>query len=246
MNDFMEMHWGYHIWEQAASELLTQVGKPFLDEIDFVIHKSSTQALVLASCLSRHGDVLSQWRAYGQDGAGFAIGFRATALINLAIKPLQVEYNRDKQCAEIMQFISAIYDLEKTEPVPRGADFLKSCANLAFDLAAFKNPAFSEESEIRLIHLLNFKKSNASLRLVDSGGTAFNKPFDSQPINFHMVRSTPVAHIDLDFTDNGCINPICEVVLGPKNESLPSNISVFLETLDINNVNVRQSSASYR
>ena len=37
MNDFMEMHWGYSIWEKAASEILDEVGREFLDEIDKII-----------------------------------------------------------------------------------------------------------------------------------------------------------------------------------------------------------------
>ena len=40
MNDFMELHWGYHIWELAAGEMLKDVGKPFVAEIDNIIHGS--------------------------------------------------------------------------------------------------------------------------------------------------------------------------------------------------------------
>ncbi len=46
MNDFMEMHWGYHIWELAASEVIDKVGKDFLDKIDDVIHSSGVLGLV--------------------------------------------------------------------------------------------------------------------------------------------------------------------------------------------------------
>ncbi|HEX8368834.1 MAG TPA: hypothetical protein VF604_09850, partial [Pyrinomonadaceae bacterium] len=48
MNDFMEMHWGYSIWEQAATELLDEVGRDFLDEIDSIIHSSGAHLLVVA------------------------------------------------------------------------------------------------------------------------------------------------------------------------------------------------------
>src|ERR1051325_168746 len=40
MNDFMEMHWGYSIWETAAGQVLSEIGKDFLDKIDEVIHFS--------------------------------------------------------------------------------------------------------------------------------------------------------------------------------------------------------------
>jgi len=44
-----------------------------------------------------------------------------------------------------------------------------------FDLSSFKNPAFSEEQEIRLIHLLDFKPSNKFLKLEDAGGIYFGE-----------------------------------------------------------------------
>lgn len=51
---------------------------------------------------------------------------------------------------------------------------------------------------------------------------------------------------DIDFTNGGAINPIKEVVLGPKNDAIPMGISVFLETLGVGNVRIRKSKASYR
>ncbi len=38
------------------------------DEIDHAIRQASVSVLPLVSCFSRRGDVLSQWRAYAQDG----------------------------------------------------------------------------------------------------------------------------------------------------------------------------------
>lgn len=80
MNDYMERHWGYDIWEEAASGLLDSIGVSFLDEIDRVFHNSGFQGLLLGSCFSKNGDVLSQWRAYADDGAGYSIGFAPRTL----------------------------------------------------------------------------------------------------------------------------------------------------------------------
>src|SRR5688572_7105323 len=63
MNDFMEMRWGYHVWEMAATKVADETGIEFLNDIDLVIHESGGKALPLAACLSRDGDLLSQWRA---------------------------------------------------------------------------------------------------------------------------------------------------------------------------------------
>ena len=246
MNDFMEVHWGYWVWQQAAGSLLDEVGKDFLDAIDGVIHASGVKALALASCMSRKGDVLSQWRAYGADGTGYSIGFEATELVQLAIQPLCVEYDVNKQMEEVKAFIRGIHEVETEEGVKQGPDFIHTCLRLAFDLTSFKNPAFVEEDEVRLIHMLNFEPSNGSLRLVDPGGTAFGQPSRAQDVGFHISRSTPVAHLDIPFTANARPCPIAEVVLGPKNESMLAGVSVMLETVGLADVNVRKSKASYR
>lgn len=246
MNDFMEIHWGYLVWEQAATDLIDIVGKDFLDEIDLIIHSSSLKCLALASCFSRDGDVLSQWRSYAQDGIGYAIGFNAQLLTELAVQPLQIEYDFVKQVSEVKTFVLALYEVENKEKLPRSKDFSYTCASLAFDLAAFKNPAFQEENEVRLLHIINFQTSNDSLRLADPGGTAFKKNASPQPVKFQMRGSTPAPYLDLDFTNSGNVNPIYEVVLGPKNDAMSSGVSVFLETVGIPNVKIRRSRASYR
>lgn len=246
MNDFMEMHWGYQKWEEVAGDLLPEVGLDFINEIDKHIHESGGRCLPLAACFSESGDVLSQWRAYANDGKGFSIGFDASILTKLAVKPLRVLYNQDEQKREIRAFIQALHYMEDGEKNKKGAEFIEDCRMLAFDLCAFKNPSFAEEKEIRMIHLLNFEPSNDSLRLVDPGGYAFGSDKDGEKIGFFMKDSSPVAFIDIDFSNNGICDSIKNVLIGPRNTSLTSAISIYLETSGIHNVNVKKSSASYR
>jgi Protein of unknown function (DUF2971) len=246
MNDFMEMHWGYHIWELSASGVMDEVGKDFLDKIDEVIHSSGIHGLLIASCYSLDGDVLSQWRAYADDGKGYAIGFSAKDLTGLPVRSLRVLYSKEEQVAEVKNVIKALYEAEKLEQIKFGSDFREVCFLLAYDLAALKNPAFVEEKEIRLIHLLDFEPSNNFLKLVDVGGHAFGKPSEGLPVSFRMRGDVPVAFVDQDFTNDGAINPIKEVIIGPANHSLMTGISVFLETVGIGSVVVKKSKASYR
>lgn len=246
MNDFMEMHWGYSIWEQAATELLGEVGREFLDEIDKVIHSAGLYGLLVASCYSLNGDVLSQWRAYADDGKGYAIGFRAKDLIELPIRPLSVLYDQKAQVEETKNTIRELHAVEEFEETKRGGDFQRTCFTLAFDLAAFKNPVFREEQEVRLIHVLDFEKSNDFLRLTDAGGHAFGKDCEGAPVLFRMRDNIPVAFIEQDFSDAGRVNPIREVIIGPKNDVLPTAVSIFLETSGVGSVRVKKSKASYR
>lgn len=246
MNDFMEVHWGYHVWETAAGEVIDSVGREILDDIDKVIHEAGFQILPTAACFSRSKDVLSQWRAYGSDGKGYAVGFNANIISHMPVRALKVEYDFRTQVEEVKAFILAIHEVESEEVAPRGEEFFNSCALLATDLASFKNPAFVEEDEVRLVHLLNFQRSNDSLKLVDHGGISFGVDIPPQQVRFRMNGSTPVAYLDIGFASDEPSRSIVEVVLGPKNDSIPMGISIFLETLSHAGVSVTKSRASYR
>lgn len=248
MNDFLEIHWGYSIWEKAASEIIKEVGKEFLDRIDDIITGTGIHTNILASCFSLKSDVLSQWRAYANDGNGYCIGFKASDIIKLPVRPLKVLYDEKKQIKETVAILKAIYQVESEsdDADKYGSDFFTACSTLSVDLSAFKNPAFIEEMEVRLLHLLNFEPSNNFLKLVDSGGEGFGKAVNGEKVKFRMADNLPVPFIDLNFTNGGKINPIKEVILGPKNTSRTSAVSVFLETLDIGKVKVTKSKASYR
>ena len=54
----------------ATTEFLVQLGRQF---------DVNAQMETYVASFSSDGDVLSQWRAYGMDGDGFAIGFRPEA-----------------------------------------------------------------------------------------------------------------------------------------------------------------------
>ncbi|HEY5125197.1 MAG TPA: DUF2971 domain-containing protein [Ignavibacteria bacterium] len=246
MNDFFEMHWGYSIWEKAATELFNEVGRDFLDKIDEVIHKSGLYGLVITSCFSLDGDVLSQWRAYADDGTGYSIGFKAKDLIKLPIRPLKISYNEQEQINEVIKVVKALYNVENKEKEKYGSDFRMLCYELAYDLSAFKNPSFIEEKEIRLIHILDFEKSNDFLKLVDDGGEALGKEVKGEPVLFRIRDNIPSPYIDLDFINEGNINPVKEVIIGPKNNVLQSAISIFLETIGIEAVKIKHSRSSYR
>lgn len=50
--------------EERADEERAKIATKSLDKFHFYV-----------ACFSEHGDLLSQWRAYGQDGEGISIGF---------------------------------------------------------------------------------------------------------------------------------------------------------------------------
>jgi hypothetical protein len=247
MNDFMELHWGYHqVWLPVANKVLDELGRDFIDSVDSILSQSSLHLVRLASCFSKEADVLSQWRAYAGDGAGYCIGFHASHLAKLAVRPLEVEYSHQEQCDEVEWTLRELARIHKEDP-GTADEFFATCANLAADLAAYKNPAFAEEGEVRLLHLLNVDWDDMQRpRLKSAGGESFGIELQPLEVVYTMRGSVPVPHVDLGFDDPEGAHPIVEVILGPKNDAIPVGVNIFLETLGLDNVQVRRSGASYR
>lgn len=245
MSDFMELHWGHRVWTTTWPKL-AHIPPDFIKKLDGLFFASGLQATPLACCFSLERDVLSQWRAYAADGVGFAVGFQADELIRLPARPLRILYDESKQLGELMEVVSALHEVESKAADKDSKYFHSFCLNLMLDFCAFKNPAFHEEAEIRLVHALSFEQRGAHLKLVDPGGEADGVSTPPQEIRFCNKRGILFPYMDLDFSLNGKCSPVRQVVIGPKNESRTSAISVFLETLGHHDVEVIRSSASYR
>jgi Protein of unknown function (DUF2971) len=174
MNDSQEMHWGYSIFEKAASRLLPNITKEFFNEVDDVFQLSGYNLAPTISCFSQAKDLLSQWRAYGDDGAGYCIGFDANFLTKLPCRPLVVEYDEEKQINEVSATLTALYQTRQLQELS-SINFDDMIKVFAVDICSLKHPSFAEEREIRLIHVLNFCREGDFLFLKDIGGEAWGK-----------------------------------------------------------------------
>jgi hypothetical protein len=246
MNDYLEIHWGYQNWIKVANILLKDFGEEFIDKIDKLYGAAGLMHLSTASCFSLKGDLLSQWRAYADDGKGYCIGFRASDLVKMSVTPLKVVYDEKEQIDTVTGMVKVIHLLDSWRSVENPQQFLHDCLGIIFGSAAYKNPTFSEESEVRLIHLLDFEKSNNFLKLTDAGGTSFGEEHPGEEVQYRLGQNIPIPFIDMDFTNRGKVSPIVEVIVGPKNESSLTNISIFLETMGIGGVTVKKSVSPYR
>ena len=155
---------------------------------------------------------------------------------------MKVLYEKEAKIKEATAGIDTLF-LMKQNNLP---DYKALCRVYGYDLSAFKNPAFSEEKEIRLVHLLDFQKSNDFLKLVDEGGQYFGEERKGEQVKFRIKQEIPIPYIEFDFTNNGKLNPIKEVVIGPNNDVMVTAISIFLETIGVENVKIEKSKASYR
>ena len=250
MNDPTERKYGYYIWEESANLILEREKNilstefkdneldlkfnerrneliKYFDEIDKIMHFSGIQYICTAACFSKTPDSLNQWRNYASDGQGFCVGFDANYLVKMDVDAVSVLYNKDEQLEECITEIHE--DLIKKNKF----DDFKKLANLfCLRTMSFKHPAYLEENEVRLLYRLYFE-DNLSV---------FDKTSESPlDIKYRIRNNSPVIYIEKEFSD-----AIKEIIIGPKNYTLPSAITVLLETNGISNVEVTNSSVPYR
>ncbi len=248
MNDHLENIWGYNIWIEVANDLLQsgEMQKDFIDQIDEVLHMASLNFLRLACCLSQDGDVLSQWRAYASDASGYSIGFSANGLLKMPVRILNAIYDKEEQKNIVKAFVKSVFEVtsNKTD-FSKNNDFEDICTEFAINLSCFKNSAFNEELETRLIHVAVLDTTDANNpQYMFGGGTANGKECKDYPISYRMNKSVPAVYIDIDYFYD--TNPIKEVILGPKNEAHPMGVIMAMNSMGLKNVKVKLSEASYR
>lgn len=255
MNDAEEGRWGYRIWIEAANKLLDPdnpppgipepVTKDFIDHIDEIWSSMSLGLSSFIASFSKDGDSLSQWRAYADDGRGYAIGFRSTALRRLPIQLLDVCYEREKQIQEMVIAIGATF----LEWLDKGKDydqpwFRERCQVIAMSSAAFKNPAWRDEQEVRCQHAVTVTLDEDGLKLIDDGGVSEGKDVDGVPIQFQVRNGSMVPFLDLTFDQSR--GAIAEIVMGPKCQNAPGNVLFLLGNSGYGVLPIRAAGAAYR
>jgi hypothetical protein len=220
LNDYAESRWGYMIFEDAATLLLRrEAEKPigftrgFFDCVD--PHLAQFQHLKHAAIcsFSRSGDILSQWRAYADEGRGVSIGFGGRAFRGLDAWKLKVEYDPERQTKEFANSLMEILDSENAE------SFVERCQTAALLALAYKNPAFHEEREIRCIHMLDIREER---------GRALLRSPDGHEVKFRTQGSSIIAYVDLPIKLTADPQPIKRIVIGPKNPNKPGNVQYML------------------
>lgn len=245
MNDSMELNWAVDkIIDAIATNCESILDRRFHNEI-----KSSVKAAHLhayLACFSAEKDLLSQWRAYGDDGRGFAIGFDLNSTsfeLELSrIEPYEPDTQRyffdvsydDKSLDRAIEGYIGRFKLYKSK-LRSDPDSIKQCADelaiyLLNDAVKYKNPAFSEEKECRMV---NFTYKN------------YNGDFMGVPsrVKFKSSGCRLSSFFEYKFKKSA----ITEIVLGPKSEIDEKELSLFLhENGYSESLTVSRSSASYR
>jgi len=244
LNDTMERSWGYSIFDKAIQELKKDADPKFIDRTVRLVSEAYFYSLVMVGSFSLDGDVISQWRAYADDGRGFAIGF-SPKLLQAPAKKLRVLYDEERQLQELLGNLKHVHEYEKSIGYKYNEEFEGHLFGIAGDLIAYKHPSFREEQEIRLAHLAGVHPEGRIIPLGDIGpdGKRLSDPLKTR---FRQRNGVLVPYVVMDYTNNGELAPVKEVVLGPCNEDPEWSIKLFLNTLGMKDATVRRSTIPYR
>jgi hypothetical protein len=117
------------------------------------------------------GNLLSQWREYGNRGSGFSIGFdfrRLSAIFDTGTRVFKITYDPKVQCDVLSATFEEYWNVllrwqhkgAETFDLPSAPEQNIKChcvaqlvSLLLIECATFKNPGFMEEKEWRLIQL---------------------------------------------------------------------------------------------
>ncbi|MES2088960.1 MAG: DUF2971 domain-containing protein [Pseudomonadota bacterium] len=163
LNDHSELAWGKNVIYRVIDELNTLL----IDDKKLLTHLfTSTCGFARFVCsLSQGRDTLSQWRAYADDGHGFAIGFDHSAFpyypypqvnarpADSAATLCKVVYSEQEQEDAAAKIVLALAkELRDSAPDTHSEALGIAAAKLAGLTVALKNPAFEEEHEWRLVY----------------------------------------------------------------------------------------------
>jgi hypothetical protein len=179
-----------------------------------------------ASCFCVKGDLLSQWRAYGATG-GFAIGFDRALLSQMVSTGglAAVSYDWIAQGARIAALIKRTMESEElTNEASTKRLALNCAADLWFNALFFKDEAFSEEQEWRLVARV-----------------------DEDRLKFRMSKVGLTPYIEVDLPP-GSDSPIREIIVGPCNHPLQTEraVRLLLRRFNLTDVAVAPSKISLR
>ena len=112
LNDYKEIHW---IKDKVLKKIKEYTNKNSYEKFNsFIKLFENQQPTVYIASFSQGEDLLSQWRAYANDGYGVAIGFNTEYFKeNSLIKTSEVLYDEIKQEEEIKNILKPLLSFDE-------------------------------------------------------------------------------------------------------------------------------------
>ncbi len=240
LNDYKEIHW---IKDKIFKKIKNSITKDnFLKYKSFEELYSKQLPTVYIASFSQGSDLLSQWRAYANDGYGVAIGFNSDYFKeNNLVQTSNVLYDEQSQEKQI-DFILEPLEKLPGNINPDSKEFIKTCKAIIIDInnlsAKSKNELFKEEQEVRLIH---------NPKIIDDKE---NKKFifedNLSEMMFRSVCGNLIPYFELKFKEEIETPAIIEIIKGPKNKFIDEEAKIFLSNNGFYSVDIKSSKSSYR
>lgn len=249
LNDHQEMHWALGKIRSALEKMTKEYP---IEQINYVWEMISNNRLTPFVCsLSSEGDLLSQWRAYARDGTGLAIGFKKELcpnsgslphhnfLVEKSITTMRVTYDDGEQNRKIEEILKASFlSISNDENWKINQSLINAVFQLNGLAPSYKNKAFSEESEWRIIHtpmIMGNEKTNTTMT---HAGIS--------EIKHRTSNGKLITYFEYDFSHLVEQGFITDLVLGPKCAIQNYDLEIFLSMHGLEKLEFRRSVASYR
>lgn len=227
---------------ESEQDLLQQIISAYLERVTFPY----------VACFSREDDVLSQWRAYADDGRGIAIGFKVGAIPHVDLFRRQygedsdsliiideVSYKHADDEVQFMQKVLSACLINYRKTNDKATVIKQGICALSMLSIYSKGKGFEEEQEIRLVFYPSYRDLVANLNCEPPCGE------DAAKIQFRVRDGRIISYFPFTF----CINAIQSITLGPKCSVDFSQLALFLNQyapkIRINNA-ICKSKISYR
>ena len=242
-NDYTELEWIFVIMENSIdgvfkTEFVSPLRKSYRKWLEnyFMPH---------IACFSKDGDLMSQWRAYANDGKGISIGFNRKyfesikTLDNKEFEVLDVVYRCKEQEKLLKNWFSTIGtdNLKLLEDlyINKGdnnffGEIMFAGALLKYGMI-FKNETFSEEKEVRLIH--GYDKIAA----------------EPDMFEYRVTQDDLISFVEIPIDVENEYPPIKEIILGPNCKVNSNSLRHFLEQKlapNSSGIEIKESRSSYR
>jgi len=174
LNDAAELVYANELIADVLSARLKRCSKNMqnvLQSVGEILPQVEYESYLYAASFSEDGDLLSQWRAYGDAGGGYAVGVRIRDVHPTALSPLvrKVEYDEAAQRAIVEGMVCRLpSDVETPDTVTLGLAGRELMADLALAGVFFKHGSFHEEKEWRALTIA--MKTDRSILFRAAGG----------------------------------------------------------------------------
>lgn len=248
MNDSHEGVWGDRIVEEILAEKKRIGAITEKEYLDFVFGYSHNRPRPFIFCLSSAPDILSQWRAYADDGRGVSIGFDSAMFprqqhlpmtnadpgMNIALWP--VEYSLQGQKQAILKLLDNSEFSGQFGSTDASINYQLLGSHLTCLNPMLKNPAFEEEKEWRLIHTPQLRTNSSNSHSVFGSNYSHNQRVSNGRI---------ITYFEFPMPSN-LMTVIRDVWIGPRSLLTVGDVKLALGINGFGEISVHQSSATYR